>query len=469
MNSLWTAAWAAGKFVDRRFDKFGREQVLIPECAASHPPSPSHAVAANLTGEIPCNKKIRIAGGSFQKTPSGVSRRDVLASAAGLAATAAVGVGRTAHADNPAPAGGSADYKIVNGRINQSVVYWCFEKLLTYDVLAAWRRRDRFEIGRIGVARKLADLEKARTDLRHGPSHPFTQGFAHKEEHDECLAMLRKRIDQTADFGFPSVITFSGMRRGLSDEEGVANMIAGLKQIVGYAEKKKITVCLEMLNSRVHITMKGHPDYFCDQIERSIEVIRGVGSPRLKLLYDIYHVQIMEGDVISRIRQFHEYIGHYHTAGVPGRNELDDTQEINYAPIMEAIVATGYKGYVGQEFIPAHATPLAVWPKPPASATFKRSRGIIDNEPTRKYFAASAGVASRRPCFDRRALQASLSPTDVGTRAIAGKEFLAELQRRSAAFKDGTMAVRPAAEVIKDLRRIDIERTRRESPDPRRR
>ena len=128
-------------------------------------------------------------------------------------------------------------------------------------------------------------------------------------------------------------------------------MVAGLKQIVGHAEKQRVTVNLEVLNSRVNIEMKGHPDYFCDRVEPAVEIIRRVGSPRLKLLFDIYHVQIMQGDVISRIRQFHEYIGHYHTAGVPGRNELDDQQELSYAPIMRAIAATNYQGYIGQEFI----------------------------------------------------------------------------------------------------------------------
>ena len=183
-------------------------------------------------------------------------------------------------------------------------------------------------------------------------SHGFAKGFAHREEHDECIASLRKNIDATAAAGWPSVITFSGFRRGLSDEEGTKNMIEGLKKIVGYAEQKKVTLCLEMLNSRVNIEMKGHPDYFCDDIDRTVQICQKVGSERLKVLFDIYHVQIMHGDVITRIRKHAPFVGHYHTAGVPGRNEIDATQEINYAPIMKAIVETGYTGYVGQEFIP---------------------------------------------------------------------------------------------------------------------
>jgi hydroxypyruvate isomerase len=183
-------------------------------------------------------------------------------------------------------------------------------------------------------------------------SHGFAKGFAHKEEHEECLATLRKRIDESADAGFPNVITFSGFRRGISDDDGMHNMVEGLKQIVGHAEKRKVTLCLEMLNSRVNIEMKGHPDYFCDKIERAVEVCKRVGSERLKVLFDIYHVQIMEGDLITRVKEFHPYIGHYHAAGVPGRNELHERQEINYAAVMEAIVETGFSGYVGQEFIP---------------------------------------------------------------------------------------------------------------------
>jgi hydroxypyruvate isomerase len=183
-------------------------------------------------------------------------------------------------------------------------------------------------------------------------SHGFAKGFAHREEHEECLAKLRTSIDATAREGWPSVITFSGFRRGLSDEVGMRNMVDGLQRIAGYAEEKRVTLCLEMLNSKVNVSMKGHPDYFCDDIERSVEICRRVGSERVKVLFDIYHVQIMHGDVIRRIQKHHPYIGHYHTAGNPGRNEIDGTQEIHYPPIMKAILATGYTGYVGQEFIP---------------------------------------------------------------------------------------------------------------------
>ena len=184
-------------------------------------------------------------------------------------------------------------------------------------------------------------------------SHGFAKGFAHTEEHDECVKALRDRIVECAAAGVPSVITFSGFRRGLSTEDGQASMIAGLKKVVPFAEEKGVTICLEMLNSRVATTMKGHPDYFCDDIERCVEICRAIGSERMKVLFDIYHVQIMHGDVIARIKQHAPFIGHVHTAGVPGRGEIDETQELNYPAISRAIKATGFRGFMAQEFVPA--------------------------------------------------------------------------------------------------------------------
>src|SRR5262249_17466988 len=144
----------------------------------------------------------------------------------------------------------------------------------------------------------------------------------------------------------------------IPDDVGIKNCVAGFKKIVGYAEARKVNLCLEMLNSRVAEEMKGHPGYQGDHTDYCMEIIKQVGSPRMKLLFDIYHVQIMDGDVIRRLRQHAEYIAHVHTAGNPGRRELDDQQEINYRPIMKALVEVGYKGYVGQEFIPTR-DPLA--------------------------------------------------------------------------------------------------------------
>ena len=276
-----------------------------------------------------------------------VNRRSALKNIGGALAVGAVArlpvLGRAAEAAEP--------YKARGGRINQSVIHWCFKPMAVPE-LAAHAARMGLKSVELVAPEFWPRLKELGLICAMTPSHGFGKGFAHKEEHAECLALLRQRIDDSAEAGFPSVITFSGFRRGLPEDDGMKNMIEGLKQIAGHAEKKKVNVCLEMLNSRVAIEMKGHPDYFCDKIEMAVEVCRRIGSERMKVLFDIYHVQIMEGDLIARIKEFHPYIGHYHTAGVPGRGELDDTQEVNYAAVMRTIVDTGYKGYVGQEFIP---------------------------------------------------------------------------------------------------------------------
>ncbi len=183
------------------------------------------------------------------------------------------------------------------------------------------------------------------------PTHPIQKGINHKENWDFCLAAIRKSIEATAEAGFPNVICFSGNRAGMDEQEGMNNCAEALKQVVGLAEEKKVTICMELLNSRVD-----HRDYMCDHSAWGINLVKRVGSQRFKLLYDIYHMQIMEGDVIRSIKEHHEYFAHYHTAGVPGRHEIDDSQELYYPAIVKAIVATGYQGWLGQEFIPVHDT-----------------------------------------------------------------------------------------------------------------
>ena len=162
-----------------------------------------------------------------------------------------------------------------------------------------------------------------------------------------------ERIKQCADAGLPNVIVFSGNRDGMSDEQGLENCAIGLKQIVGEAERRGVTVCMELLNSKVN-----HRDYMCDHTTWGVELVKRVGSERFKLLYDIYHMQIMEGDVIRSIQDYHPYIGHYHTGGNPGRHEIDETQELNYPAIARAIKASGFTGFMAQEFIPARKPPL---------------------------------------------------------------------------------------------------------------
>jgi hydroxypyruvate isomerase len=184
---------------------------------------------------------------------------------------------------------------------------------------------------------------------------------------DECLTKMREAIDVTAEAGFKNVITFtgasdtSGEEKGskVDPEEGAKNCVNGYKKIIGYAEKKKVNLCLEQLNSRddTH-PMKGHPGYQGDHVDYCMDIIKKVGSPNMKILFDVYHVQIMDGDLIRRIKQCGEYIGHVHVAGNPGRAELDRNQEINFPPVMRALLDIGYKGYVGHEFIPTR-DPLA--------------------------------------------------------------------------------------------------------------
>jgi hydroxypyruvate isomerase len=279
---------------------------------------------------------------------TGLSRRSLFKRLAGGALALSGGIGLPEVARCEAP--GAPEWA-GKGRVKQSVVHWCY-KPMTVPELATQAAGMDLKSVELVLPEYWPGLKAFGLICAMAPSHGFAKGFAQKSEHEECLRMLHQRIDECAAAGFPNVITFSGYRRGLSDEAGLTNMVDGLKQIVGYAEKKNVNLCLEVLNSRVHIEMKGHPDYFSDHVEPAVEVCRQVGSERMKILFDIYHVQIMQGDLITRIKEYHPYIAHYHTGGNPGRNEIDETQEIGYPAIMRAIVETGYQGYVGQEFVP---------------------------------------------------------------------------------------------------------------------
>ena len=274
------------------------------------------------------------------------SRRTVLKSMTAAAVAASAG---TVIADDSAPSTGPASTK---GRIKQSLIQWCYSKYWNIEEMARVAR----DLGCRSV--ELCDPKEWDTLKKYGltcaiaGSHGFVQGMNNPKYQPQCLAILRTRLEQCAAFGVPNVITFTGMAEDIPPDVGMDNCVKGYKQIVGEAEKKGVTLCLEMLNSRVNETMKGHPGYQGDHTEYCIDLIKRVGSPRLKLLFDIYHVEIMDGDVIRRIHQHKDYIAHVHTAGNPGRGELDNKQEINYPPIMQALLDIGYQGYVGQEFIP---------------------------------------------------------------------------------------------------------------------
>jgi len=279
---------------------------------------------------------------------SSIDRRQMLAQSATLAAMGGLGLGSLALGRENVP----QSPVVTKGNIRQSVVYWCYSKHWNIEKMCQVANQLGIPALEIVAPEHWSTLKKHGLACSLASSHGFDKGMNNPKYWPMCHEKLRTAIDASAEFGCPNVITFTGFREDIPDDVGMKNCVEGFKQIVGHAEKKKVNLCLEMLNSRVNIEMKGHPGYQGDHTDYCIEIIKKVGSPRLNLLFDIYHVQIMEGDIITRIRQYKDYIGHYHTAGNPGRVELDDKQEINYRPIMEEIVKTGYKGYVAQEFIP---------------------------------------------------------------------------------------------------------------------
>jgi hydroxypyruvate isomerase len=294
-------------------------------------------------------------------TNQDLTRRSALKKITGgtaAAAAAATLAGRLGAAE-------SDDPPRLKGHLRHSVSAWCYGSLFNAsqgkpakmsfeDFCVECRRMGLESVELLGPNDwpkvKQAGLTCA---MCNGPdSIPY--GWNRLEHHDDLLPKFEAAIPQVAAMGFPNIITFSGNRNGMSNEEGLENCVKGLKRLMPIAEKHKVTVCMELLNSK-----RSHKDYMCDHTAWGVEVCKRVGSDRLKLLYDIFHMQIMEGDLVDTIRENYQYLGHYHTGGVPGRNEIDGTQEINYPRVMEAIVATGYKGYVGQEFVPKSGDPLA--------------------------------------------------------------------------------------------------------------
>jgi len=255
------------------------------------------------------------------------------------------------------------------GRVKQSIVYWCFnargEKWGVEKVCTVAK-----DLGCASV--EIIDPAHWPTLQAHGltcaiapngmPGAPFMRGFNNPAFHAELVERTTKTIDTCAAAKVPSVISFFGYKwknpedpksGTIATDEGLANCVTGLKLIAGHAEKAGVTICVEHLNTRDDSDpMKGHPGYQGDDLGFCTEVIRKVGSPRIKLLFDIYHVQLMHGDLIRRIEQTKDLIGHVHTAGVPGRGELDENQEVNYPAVIRKLLALGYTGYVGQEFIP---------------------------------------------------------------------------------------------------------------------
>lgn len=252
------------------------------------------------------------------------------------------------------------NFVVKNGRIRQSIMGWCFKDHFNAVELA----RHCKAIGLVameGISPEFyPEVKKLGLEISLVSSHGFAKGPCNPEFHDEVVAKLKESIAIAAGVGCKSVITFTGMRfDGMDDAKAAQNCVDVWKSVLPDAEKAGVTLVLEHLNSRDNThPMKGHPGYFGDNVDFCVDLINRVASPNFKLLFDIYHVSIMNGDIIRRIRQYKDVIGHYHTAGNPGRAELDNTQEINYPPILEAILETGYTGYVAQEFIPTWDDPI---------------------------------------------------------------------------------------------------------------
>jgi hydroxypyruvate isomerase len=264
-----------------------------------------------------------------------------------LNTAAAAGALALARPALPAPTG---------GRLKQGVSLWCYQRWFDLDGLC----KEAVRIGLKGI--DLVTPDQYATVQKYGLIPSMTSGTAPNtipiglnrlENHDKVLESLKNDITLAAAAKAPNVITFSGNRKGLPDAEGMANCLVGLNRIKAYAEEKGVTVNLELLNSKVD-----HKDYMADHSAWGVELMKRVGSPRVKLLFDIYHMQIMEGDLIRDIKQNIDFIGHFHTGGNPGRHEIDDSQEVNWHAVANAIADTGYQGFLSHEFIPAKTPPI---------------------------------------------------------------------------------------------------------------
>lgn len=270
--------------------------------------------------------------------------KTILAGAAAVASRPEIGLSM---AEKHAPV-------VRKGNIRHSVCRWCYGGF-TLDQLCVFARQ-------IGIAAidligpgEWDVLKKHGLDssMCNGAEINLVDGWNDPKFHSRLIQNYSEMIPLVSKAGYKNLIFFSGNRRGMDDETGLRNCVDGLKKIVGLAEKNGVTLQLEVFNSKVD-----HKDYMADNTPWAIELCKQTGSENVKILYDIYHMQISEGDIIRTIRDHHQWFGHYHTAGVPGRNEIDETQELNYPAIMRAIAETGYKGYVAQEFIPLSGDPL---------------------------------------------------------------------------------------------------------------
>lgn len=271
-----------------------------------------------------------------------------------LAGTAAIGASGALASFANSPKQQMTNDKL-KGNINHSVCRWCYAAIPLDQLCASAKEIGIKAIDLVGPA-DWPTLQKygLYSAMCNGAEINLTDGFGDKVYHDKLIKNYSDMIPLVAKAGYKNLICFSGSRRGKTDEEGWSNCTEGLKKLIPLAEKHNVTLVMELLNSKIN-----HKDYQCDKTAWGVELVKRVSSENFKLLYDIYHMQIDEGDVIRTITDNHQHIAHYHTGGVPGRNEIDETQELYYPAVMKAILATGFKGYVAQEFIPKRADKLA--------------------------------------------------------------------------------------------------------------
>ena len=281
---------------------------------------------------------------------NGLSRRKLIGVAAATAAT--VGTIQSKEKGKP--------FKIKNGRIRQSIMGWCFNPMPTMELAKHCKKIGLEAMEGIDAKHYPAVRELGLKISLVSGGHGFRNGPCDPKNTETVINGIKKGIDLAAEIGTKSVITFTGMKyKGMDPEKAADLCVETWKKVIPHAEKKGINLVLEHLNSRDDShPMKGHPGYFGDDVDFCASLVNRVGSKNFKLLFDVYHVQVMNGDVIRRIKQYKDIIGHYHTAGCPGRGEIDDTQEINYPPILKTILETGYKGYLAQEFIPTWENPI---------------------------------------------------------------------------------------------------------------
>jgi hydroxypyruvate isomerase len=249
----------------------------------------------------------------------------------------------------------SLESNMLKGRINHSVARWCFND---FDIETLCLEAKKIGITGIDLVGPkdwpILKRHNLVSTMCNGAELNLVDGFNDPKFHEQLIKNYTEMIPLVAEAGYKNLICFSGSRRGKTDEEGWNNCVLGLKTLIPLAEKHKVTLVMELLNSKID-----HKDYQCDKTYWGVELVKRINSENFKLLYDIYHMQIDEGDVIRTIRENHKYIAHYHTGGVPGRNEIDETQELNYSAIMKAIADTGFTGFVGQEFIPKQKDKIA--------------------------------------------------------------------------------------------------------------